>query len=233
VSPPRALFIHGAGAWGGQWAIWRRVFEAEGWAVDAPDLRPGPAGLAGTRLDDYVAQAVAALDAAPVDALVGASLGGLVALAAAARAATPPRAVVLVNPLPPAPFASHLPPFAADGDRVAWQTEGRFESTARALPSASFADRERAFRHWRDESAAVLREAHAGLRLPTPSMPALVIASEADLDVPPALSAALSEALGASLVRLPGGHVDPVMGASAASAAVAALGWLQGTLSAR
>jgi pimeloyl-ACP methyl ester carboxylesterase len=250
AAPRRALFLHGAGAWGGQWAIWQRVFEAAGWRCAAPDLQPAAEGLAATRLDDYAAQALGAFerlrndpvgqgDVAPV--IVGASLGGLLALAAAARlaerphAARPlqPSALVLVNPLPPAPWAAALPAFATAGDGVPWHSQGRFQSTARALPQASFADREFAFRHWRDESAAVLREARAGIPLPAPSIPLLLIASEGDADIPPAVSAALAEGLRASLMRLPGGHVDPVMGASAASAARVALAWLEAALSAR
>ena len=230
---PRALFLHGAGAWGGQWAIWRRMFEAEGWQVDAPDFEPAAGGLAATRLDDYVAQAVDAVEAAPVDALVGASLGGLVAVAAMARVATVsrPRALVLVNPLPPSPWAAAVPSVDAFGDVVPWRSQGRFASTQRALPEAGFAEQQQAFRHWRDESAAVLREAHAGLLLPDAGVPTLVIASDTDDDVPPASSAAYANAIGASLCRLPGGHVAPVMGASAARSAEAALAWLAPALS--
>lgn len=237
---PRALFLHGAGAWGGQWAIWRRVFEAGAWQVDTPDLQPAAAGLAATRLDHYVEQASAALRACaasdpgaitdqrrPPTLLVGASLGGFVALAAAARAAPDarPRALVLVNPLPPAPFAANLPPLALDGDIVPWRSQGRFASTVRALPDASFTDRQLAFRCWRDGSAAVLREARAGVVLAVPMLPVLVMASVADDAVPPEVSAAFANSIGASLIRVPGGHVDPVMGASAAAAAHAVLGW--------
>jgi pimeloyl-ACP methyl ester carboxylesterase len=233
VSPPRprALFIHGAGASGGQWAIWRRVFEAEGWAVDTPDLQPAAAGLAATRFDDDVVQAVAALESAPVDALVGASLGGLVALAAAGRIA--PRALVLVNPLPPAPLAAALPPLALDGAVVPWHSQGRFAGTRRALPEAGFSDRQLAFRQWRDESAAALREAHAGMTLPIPAVATLVIASEADDEIPPRVLADFAAGIGASLTRVPGGHLAPVMGASAAAAAQAALAWRAARLSTR
>ena len=172
---PRALFLHGAGAWGGQWAIWRRVFEAEGWRVDTPDFAPVPGGLAATRFEDYMAQAAGWLEEAPVALLVGASLGGLVATSAAARVAPSARsrALVLVNPLPPAPWATGLPPLDASGDVVPWRSQGRFASTRRALPEAAFTDQRLAFAHWRDESAAVLRaeiraveqklrDAHAG-----------------------------------------------------------------------
>ncbi|MGL6289682.1 MAG: alpha/beta fold hydrolase [Silanimonas sp.] len=239
AAAPRALFIHGAGAWGGQWAIWRRVFEAEGWAVDTPDLQPAAAGLAATRFEDYVAQAVAALESVQVDVLVGASLGGLIAMAAAGRLAArgvdaaAPRALVLVNPLPPAPWAAALPPLALEGAVMPWQSQGRFAGTRRALREAGFSDQQLAFRRWRDESAAVLREGHAGLALTVPKVATLVIASELDDEIPPPLSTDLAAGIGAGLMRVPGGHVAPVMGASAAASAQAALAWLVARLSTR
>ena len=261
-----ALFLHGAGAWGGQWAIWRRMFEAEGWRVASPDLQPAIAGIAATRFADYraqAAQAAAVMD--PGFVLVGASLGGLLAMTLASDAAAAstgsalpdgpppaPAALVLVNPLPPAPFAE-APQHQVDrvdvdqghADRThdtahamhearrvrPWRSQGRFGSTCRALPGSSFADWWLAFRHWRDESAAVLDEAMTGIDLPAlgaalVGVPALVIASDDDAEVPPSQSARLAMGLGASLLRVPGAHVDPVMGASAAVAAQSALAWI-------
>ena len=242
-----ALFLHGAGAWGGQWAIWRRVFEAEGWTVATPDLQPAAGGIAATTLDDYRAQVreIAAMQPEGF-LLVGASLGGLLAMGlvdeAAQGRAPMPGALMLLNPLPPAPFADELPLDAATSDAVdeagsaavapirAWHSQGRFDSTRRALTGASFADQQLAFRHWRDESGAALREARDGLALPNlaralTKLPTLVIASDGDTEVPPPLSTRFAEAVGASLLRVPGGHVDPVMGASAAASARSALTW--------
>src|SRR6185437_6554618 len=85
------VFVHGAGGGGWEWNVWRRVFAANGWHCRAPDLQPAPAGLAATRLCDYVDQVVAAANAAgppsPQTVLTGASLGGLLALAASAQVA--------------------------------------------------------------------------------------------------------------------------------------------------
>ena len=234
--PGRALFLHGAGAWGGQWAIWQRVFEARGWTVACPDRQPAPGGLVATRWNDYHRQGVAALrnvaGPQPVPVLlVGASLGGLLALAAGSEQT--PSALVLVNPLPPAPWAAGLPPDAFAGDLRRWRSEGRFESTRRALPQASFADAQRAFRAWRDESAAVLREARAGLVLPVPTVPVLVIAGCDDTVVPVALSAAFAAAIAARFEAVPGDHLAPVMGASAVLSAECALAWFAGLASAR
>ena len=37
---PRAVFVHGAGGGGWEWAIWQRVFAAHGWRSVARDLLP-------------------------------------------------------------------------------------------------------------------------------------------------------------------------------------------------
>ena len=68
--------------------------------------------VAATRLQDYQAQVRAALAALPRPrVLVGASLGGLLALDAAEGA----DAVVLVNPLPPVPWHVDSQRYERDG----------------------------------------------------------------------------------------------------------------------
>ena len=86
--------------------------------------------------------------------LVGASLGGLLVLDAADGA----DAVVLVNPLPPVPWHVDMP--ARDWpDVVPWRRAARLSGTREAMPDADDATALFAFRHWRDESGTVLREA--------------------------------------------------------------------------
>lgn len=227
---PLALFVHGAGARGAQWAVWRRRFAAAGVPSIAPDREPAPAGLDATRWGDQLAQVREALatlrrgdDGAPA-LVVGASLGGLLALAAVAERPDG-IALVLVNPLPPSPWASSLPPETIDGPRRAWSTHGRFASTDRALPGRPFPERHAAFHAWRDESAALLREARAGLAVPMPAVPVLVIAAEHDDVVPADLVSRFALDSGASLLRVPGDHLGPVMGEGAATAAGLALAW--------
>lgn len=226
---PAALFLHGAGAWGGQWAVWRRGFEATGWQVATPDLVPEtPQALAADTFAARLARARAAHAALPPGAaLVGASLGGLIAYALAGTA-VPAVPLVLVNPLPPAPFAARLPPLDGDDAAFRWRSTGRFAGTARALPGSPFADQHFAFRHWRDEQPALLRAAHAGIALPRPAGPVLLLASANDREVPQDLGRVFAEAIGAAFVGLPGSHLDPVMGPGAASAAALALSWLNG-----
>ncbi len=218
-----ALLLHGAGGGGWEWAVWSRVFEAAGLTVSAPDLLPTDAGLAETGLDDYRAQADAALHALPRPRLlVGASLGGLLAAAIAAASAD---ALVLVNPLPPAPWAAALPARDWPG-RVSWGRFARLASTRRAMAEADPATALFAFRRWRDESGRALRQAHAGLDLPRPGCPVLCMASSDDGDVPPGLTGALAHAWGADLVSLPGAsHVGPLLGREAAACAETVLAW--------
>jgi len=219
--------LHGAGGGGWEWNLWRGVFEAAGHAVVTPDLQPAPDGLAAATLDDYARQATAALrgcDGAAI--VVGASLGGLLAQMLATT--QPLRALVLVNPLPPLPEASMLPPADLPADAIVpWHSRARFASTCRAMPDADDIARLYAFRRWRDESTAVLARAHAGVELPLPGCPTLLIASELDEDVPPAVTAALAARQSAELICVPGGHLAPLLGGRAAEAARTALGWVQ------
>lgn len=219
-----ALLLHGAGGGGWEWAVWRRVFAAHGIDAHAPDLQPAAGGLAATGFDDYLAQARAWAAALPAPRLlVGASLGGLLALRLAAHGDA--AALVLVNPLPPAPLACRLPPRDWP-DVVPWQRTASLEGTRAALPDADDATCQAAWRRWRDESGAVLAAARAGVAATTPACPVLVLASTADADVPFAVSAALAAQLGADFARCEGdSHVGPLLGRSAARRAALAASW--------
>lgn len=219
------LLLHGAGGGAWEWALWRGLFAARGWCVHAPDFRPTADGLERAGLADCLDQARAARDAAGPDAvLIGASLGGLIALQLAAE--SPPPALVLINPLPPAPWHALLPARQWP-ERVPWGRERSLAGTRRSLFDADEATCLAAFRLWRDESGRVLREARAGVTLALPACPALVQVSLDDEDVPPAASVALAEALGADLLRLPGtSHVGPLLGRRATRRAAQAVEWL-------
>lgn len=217
------LMVHGGGGGGWEWNVWRGVFEATRLNVSAPDLRAAPAGLADTGFADYAAQVREAIERLPRPrALVGASLGGLLAMACADAA----DALVLVNPLPPAPWHAQLPGREWP-DVVPWQRNARLTGTQRALPDADEATALFAFRHWRDESGRAMREAYAGIEVPPPACRVLCIASMVDDDVPPALTAALATGWDASLLRATAvSHVGPLLGRNAAQCAAQALAWL-------
>lgn len=218
-----ALLIHGAGGGGWEWAIWRGVLEAAGMVAAAPDLQPARAGLAATRLRDYIAQMLAVQSQLPRPrAVIGASLGGLIAMRLAADA----DALVLVNPLPPRPWHRQLPPREWP-DVVPWHRDARLASTRRALADADDASALSAFRRWRDESGAVMREAAAGVSVERPPGPVLCVASGCDEDVPPEVARELARRWAAHLIESPdAGHVGPLLGRQAARLATEASAWL-------
>jgi pimeloyl-ACP methyl ester carboxylesterase len=221
--------VHGAGGGGWEWGIWARVLGARGYEVIAPDLQPVSAGIAETRLDDYRDQVAAWCSGvgAPV-VLVGASLGGLLALRVADAVAA--AALILINPLPPAAAS-------VDGQRrrwpavVPWARNGTLAQTRRAMGDADDAARLYAFRRWRDESGAVLEQACAGGAVESVECPVCVFASELDEDVPVATSRALAASLAADFEVLPATtHVGPLLGRDAAVAAERAADWLAARL---
>ena len=226
---PNAIFIHGAGGGGWEWSIWQRVFTARGWSALAPDLMASDRGIAHTRFEDYGAQAHCwvAASAAP-RVLIGASLGGLLALQVAAQLQVD--ALVLINPLPPAGIVPR-PPRSYPDDVVAWGSERSLAGTCMSMPDADDAARLFAFRRWRDESATVLRSASAGVEIAPCTCASLILASERDDDVAPAASLALATLLRAEFHLLPGAsHVGPLLGRDAGRVAADAAAWCERAL---
>lgn len=222
---PAVVCVHGAGGGGWEWGIWARVLAVRGFAVVAPDLMPSRNGIEKTSFLDYRSQVMDWCAGAGTNiVLVGASLGGLLALAAAPFAK--PRALVLVNPMPPAgvlarPLHDRHPPV------VPWASRRSLASTQRALPDADDAARLYALRRWRDESGAVLNEARDGIAVEPPRCPVLLLAGEADTDVPAAVARALGVRFAADVRTLAGAsHVGPLLGRRAAAAAAEAAEWI-------
>lgn len=216
--------VHGAGGGGWEWSIWARALSVAGFHVLAPDLQPATGGPAATHLADYRAQVTAWCRGAGADGvhLVGASLGGLLALAVAR--AVHARSLVLVNPMPPAGLPTRSAPSPAV---IEWRSRATLQGTRAALPDADAAAHLYAFRRWRDESGMVMDEALAGLVVDPPGCPVLVIASERDDDVPPASSRALADTLGADFECIrAASHVGPLLGASAPTLALRVADWL-------
>ncbi|MBL8299737.1 MAG: alpha/beta fold hydrolase [Rhodanobacteraceae bacterium] len=219
------LAIHGAGGGGWEWEIWRRVWAAQQQRFVAPDLMPGADGLGRTAISDYLDQLRHVAAALRRPCLIGASLGGLLALLLAQELDA--AALVLVDPVPPSGIAPRPVARAATGDIVPWGSQRRFDSTRRALPDADAAAQHHAFRRWRDESAAVLLAAQAGVAAPSPRCPVLVIAATRDEVVPTATSLALAQQLGAEFWRCGCSHVGALLGRSAAMTASRVHAWVQ------
>ncbi len=217
------MLIHGAGGGAWEWNQWRGVLEAHTVAVQTMELQPVAQGLAATTLQDYAAQVGMALQGLQRPrVLVGASLGGLLAAMCADEA----DALVLVNPLPPAPWHRRLP--VRSWDRVVpWQRNARLHSTRQAMRDADDASALWAFRHWRDESGQALSQAHAGVEVAKPDCPALFVVSRQDEDVAPEIVLEWAQAWQADrLEALANSHVGPLLGRQAQAVAAQAVAWL-------
>lgn len=226
---PRVVFVHGGGGGGWEWSVWMRVFAARQLRICAPDLMPAAAGLATTSFADYRAQVVSwcqaqnAQDPASI-LLVGASLGGLLAMAVAAEVEA--RALLLINPLPPDGF------IAMDRTEtypaiIPWGSGRSLAGTRRAMPDADDAARLFAWRRWRDESGPVLAQARQGVAIEPPACPILIIASDRDEDTPEVVSRDLAMRYRADYWCLSNSsHVGPLLGRQAAGIAERAADWL-------
>lgn len=218
------LLVHGAGGGGWEWRVWARVLGASGCHVHAPDLVPGPKGLAATDFDDYLAQVVRygrALDAPLL--LVGASLGGLLAMAAGELE---PAGRVLVNPVPPAGTPGWPARRRSWPSVIPWGDEPEFQSTFRAMPDCDHGARVLANRRWRNESGRVMTQSHEGVDVSADRVPTLVMGAGMDRDVPPGISRSMAARYGWDFVLIPGAsHLGPLLGDSAAACAGMARDW--------
>jgi pimeloyl-ACP methyl ester carboxylesterase len=190
--------------------------------VVAHDLLPAKGGLAKTRVEDYVRQIVAwTPERHGRLVLVGASMGGPLVLAAARR--LNPYAIVLVNPVPEIGMPGRKP-FPAI---VRW-ANGPFADTVASMPESDKAMQVYAWKHWRDESGAVLNQLSKGLRPRRPVCRVLMIVSGKDTDIAPFLSRATARRLRADMKALPeASHVGPLLGRRAPAVAADVLKWLQ------
>ncbi len=226
LSKPSVLFLHGAGGGGWEWNIWKRVFQAHGYECHAPDFLPVISGLENTRIEDYSVQVRQHLLSMPSPkVIIGASLGGLLALMNAGHA----DAIVLINPMPPAPLHLQMPQKEKYPAIIPWRTKASLQGTRRALFDSDAMTCLFAFRHWRNESGVVMNAAMVGVKIDAFNRPVLMAASELDTDVPFHISEQLANNLNASFSFLPKtSHVGPLMGRSAAQFALQAVGHLNG-----
>jgi pimeloyl-ACP methyl ester carboxylesterase len=224
---PCVVFMHGALHDHSVWTLLARWFAHHGFgvlAVDQPGLSrsAGPVAASVVALADWT---LALLDAAGVRraALVGHSMGSLVALEAAARAPERATQLVMVCTAFPMKVSDALLDTAREAplraiemvDVLAHSTIGAkpampgpgtwLHGAARALERRVLAGQREVnlFHHDFSVCDAYANGLHAAQRV---TCPATLVLGERDQMTPPKASRALAEALKATVHRLPGGH---------------------------
>ena len=218
--------VHGAGGGAWEFDLWREPCLRAGWHTVAYDLEPCPTGIANTTLNDYVEQVVRWPRCSGEKlALVGASMGGAVALQAAAVMS--PSALVLVNSVVPKPWVRPTVRTSRPLPDVLEWSGSSLESTARALYDSSPAVQRWACQRWRDESGSVMRGLYGGYDAPRPDCPILFVISLDDRDVPSDQQRAWAAAWGADTLTYPEmSHCGPLLGMRAPEVAKEIVAWL-------
>ena len=219
-----AVFVHGAGGGGWEWNKWVHEFKKAGWKCVHPDLVPASNGIALTGFDDYRKQVSAWIKKHrkyPL-VIVGASMGGVLALKA--NEEFQPDALVLVNSVSPKGIGNHktkvFPPV------VEW-SKGTFKETQDSMPDSDTETIQFAYKHWRDESGAVLTAISEGISVDQPICPLLVILGDRDSDVPNAVGTEMAKQFMGDLKIYSGmSHVGPLLGTRAPEVALDTLAWL-------
>ncbi|MBI5721708.1 MAG: alpha/beta fold hydrolase [Burkholderiales bacterium] len=201
-----ALATHGE-LWRPQWPAWSMAFRLI--AIDLPGHGMSPAPTAPMTLADYADQVAAALDALGIQraAVVGLSLGGMVAQAFALRQPGRVRSLVLAHttartlPAVRVIWDERLAQFEREGlEKQVEPTLGRW--FAPAFAGASPLTMAWVARQIRATSSAGYTSAISAIRaldhfdrLGEISMPALVVAGDADAAIPLQAASALTERL--------------------------------------
>jgi pimeloyl-ACP methyl ester carboxylesterase len=208
LAPITVVMIHGAGGGGWEYDKWRPIFEKKGWNVINRDLVPAHGSYAHTTLANYVSQVVSWCPKEGCVVLIGASMGGRLALEAAPK--IHPIAIVLVNSVPPeGNYPRKFPPV------VKW-ANGPLKDTIDSMPDSDEWTIKWAWKRWRDESGPVMEQLSKGGKVENPRCPVVVVIGEKDTDVPPALSRKMAERFKATVLSYPGmSHVGPLMSKSA------------------
>lgn len=216
--------IHGAGGGGWEYAKWQPVFEKAGYHFIAHDLQPSLAGLAATTFEGYVEQIRAWLPSHGPLILVGASMGGMLAMKVAEQLS--PTALVLVNSVAPAGLAPSRPPKQYP-PIIEW-ADGSLQDTRDALFDSDEATIRWAWPRWRDESGVVLQAISNGIPAQPPTCPTLVVLGTDDTDIPYQTGLAIAQWASADVHLYHGmSHVGPLLSRRAEEVAAAVVGWCQ------
>jgi pimeloyl-ACP methyl ester carboxylesterase len=223
MKPTTVVMVHGAGGGGWEYDLWKPVFVKAGWKVIAPDLLPHKDGLAKTTFDHYLAQVTAWCPKSGTFVLVGASMGGILALKATET--VKPSALVLVNSVAPLELTTErtTPPYP---EIVRW-ANAPLQETRDALFDSDEKTIRWAWKRWRDESGTVLNTLRQGIAVAKPTRPVLTVLSEKDTDIPYTTGLKIAEWANADVHLYRGmSHVGPLMSKRYREVAQATLTWL-------
>ena len=155
--------------------------------------------------------------------LIGASMGGILALMASSEIR--PKAIVLVNSVLPNGFGK---PNARKSPAIIRWANGPLSDSRSAMPDSDKETIEFAWKRWRDESGAVVDEIRRGIEVPVPTCPVLVVLGQQDADVPYSLGLKYAHALGADVLIYPAmSHVGPLLSTRAVEVAREVLSWVE------
>ncbi len=219
------ILVHGAGGGGWEYDLWKPVLLRGGYQIIARNLEPALGGLSKTTLADYVAQVRDWIPAGETPVLVGASMGGVIALKVAEnlRAA----AIVLVNSVPPAGVPSARKSSESYPGVVKW-ANGPLSDTRVAMPDSDEAMIQKAWKSWRDESGTVMNELRGRVAVRKPTCPTLVVIGTNDTDVAPETSRSVAQWANADIHQYTNmSHVGPLLGKRAGEVAASVLAWLE------
>ena len=182
------VLVHGAANSARVWTFWRRELEARGWTVHTPDLRGhgehATVDLSTTRMADYAADVVAlARDLARPPVLVGWSMGGLVAMMAAAAT----RAVACVGLAPSTPRAARdpaVPLRVGTFDAETYGITNDDPAMQPSMPDLDLEERRIALASLSPESLLARDERQAGIVIESLPCPLLIVTGTADSSWP-------------------------------------------------
>ncbi len=219
---PVALMIHGAGGGGWEYHYWQQPFKDAGFEVIAPDLLPTQNDYAKTTFPDYLAQIQIHGKSKKPLVLIGASMGGILALKSAET--LHPDLIILINSVPPKGIGPQKESKAYPSI-VEW-ANGPIEDTRASLPDGDEATIAWAHPQWRNESGTVMNAIRQGITVTKPACPVLVIIGEDDTDISAATSRALAAWASAdTFAYAKTSHIGPLMGHRRAEIATAAANW--------
>ena len=237
------FLIHGAGGASWEWDIWTAVYAIE-YRIKYLDLRPidlmpsSDGGLENTSFDDYVDQVIKKIDFNRDFILVGASMGGIIALKVAEI--LNPIALVLVSSSLPGDLLCEKKSAPLFPSIIRWAStttveveDQQLSDTVNALPDSTGDMHLFAWKRWRDESGRVMNQICSGkgisidYSLLAADCPRLVVIPEEDDTVPAVAQQLLATMLGADTLRYAlMSHVGPLLSVRAAEVAVNVFDWI-------